>query len=302
MNKFLVKATLFALVIWGIDAALDPIFQYLVSHAKGGDTKRIEYICCQTSEDLLIFGSSRAIHHYDPFLLEDSLNLSCHNCGKNGNGIILFYGWYKMIQKRYSPSCILYEVTPNFDLLASDNTTYLPGLRYWYNDYPEIDSIFWKVDSNERYKMRLTSYRYNSQFLQLIMDNIKPLRHDAKGYRPLQGEIPYEPPVSYDNNKEHVYDTLKLYYLERLVQDCQHFGTKLIFAASPLYKNTNDPHIFAPIKILCANYGIPFINHYNDTTFNNEKSYFKDRVHMNQKRAETYTQAIIKELRHYLLE
>lgn len=180
--------------------------------------------------------------------------------------------------------------------------TYLPGLRYWYNEYPEIDSIFWSVAPNERYKMRLTSYRYNSQFLQLIMDNIKPLQQDAKGYRPLQGEMLYEPSATSGNEKEYVYDTLKLYYLERLVQDCRHSGTKLIFAASPLYKNANDAHIFAPIKKLCTNYGIAFINHYNDTTFNNEKSYFKDRVHMNQKGAEAYTQAIIKELRHYLFE
>lgn len=299
MNRFLVKATLFIFIVWVIDAALDPFFQYLVSHAKGGDTKRIEYICRHTSEDLLIFGSSRAIHHYDPFLLEDSLNLSCHNCGKNGNGIILFYGWYKMIQKRYSPSYILYEVTPSFDLLPSDNMTYLPGLRYWY-DYQGIDSIFWKVDSNERYKMQLNSYQYNSQFLQLIMDNIKPLQQDAKGYRPLQGEMPYDPSVTSDNKKEYVYDSLKLYYLERLVQDCQLSGTQLIFAASPLYKNMDGTHVFAPIKNLCMRYGLPFINHYNDTTFNKEKSYFKDRAHMNQKGAEAYTQTIIKELKQYL--
>ena len=73
MKKFLVKTALFIILVLVIDAALGAGFRYLVPHAKGGDTGRIEYICHRTSEDLLIFGSSRAVHHYDPFLLEDSL-------------------------------------------------------------------------------------------------------------------------------------------------------------------------------------------------------------------------------------
>lgn len=296
MKKFLVKTALFIILVLVIDAALGAGFRYLVPHAKGGDTGRIEYICHRTSEDLLIFGSSRAVHHYDPFLLEDSLYLSCHNCGKDGNGIILLYGWYKMIQERYAPSCILYEVTPGFDLLASDNMTYLPGLRYYYGQNSTIDSIFWAVDPNERYKMRLNAYRFNSQFLQLVMDNIKPLRQDAKGYRPLYGEMQYEPILTDKSQEKYAYDSLKLYYLERLVQDCKASGTQLIFAASPLYKNT-DARMFAPIEDLCARHGVPFINHYADPAFNEEKSYFKDSGHLNQKGAEAYTKVIIGEIK-----
>ena len=296
MKKFLVKTVLFAVIVLAIDAALGTVFRYLVPRAKGGDTGRIEYICHRTSEDLLIFGSSRAIHHYDPFLLEDSLNLSCYNCGKDGNGIILLYGWYKMIQERYAPACILYEVTPSFDLLESDNMTYLPNLRYYYGQHPTVDSIFWAVAPNERYKMPFNSYRFNSQFIQLVMDNIKPLRQDAKGYRPLQGEMQYEPIQKDKETQSYAYDSLKLYYLERLVQDCKTSGTQLIFTASPLYKST-DARVFTPIEDLCARYKIPFINHYADPVFNEEKSYFKDSGHLNQRGAEAYTKSIIQEVR-----
>ena len=68
---------------------------------------------------------------------------------------------------------IVYDVMPNFDLWKGDNMAYLPGLRYYYGE-PAVDSIFWSVDKNERFKMMVQSYRFNSQFLQIMMDNIKP--------------------------------------------------------------------------------------------------------------------------------
>lgn len=301
MKSFIGKIILFACIILVIDIALGFCFRHLVSHTIGGDTRRLEYICRQTHENLLIFGSSRCVHHYDTNMLEDSLQLTAYNCGKNGNGIILLYGWYSMINKRYQPKAIIYDVMPNYDLLQTDNMTYLPGLRYYY-DEPGIDSIFWTVAPNERYKMMLQSYRYNSQCLQIIMDNIKPMRKDEKGYRPLTGSMTYEPQIlSTKEDVTYQYDPLKLYYLERLIKDCQAAHTQLIFMASPLYRETNDAAL-TPIKELCRRYDLPFISHYTDSTFNNNRSYFKDSGHMNQKGATAYTQAIIQELRHILAQ
>ena len=48
---------------------------------------------------------------------------------------------------------------------------------------------------------------------------------------------------------------------------------------------------------LCARHGVPFINHYADPAFNEEKSYFKDSGHLNQKGAEAYTKVIIGEIK-----
>ena len=298
MKLFIGKNLLFLAIMWIADAALGTFFKPLVPRAKGGDTKRIEYICHHTSEELLVFGSSRAIHHYDPTILEDSLQLTAYNCGRNGNGIVLLYGWYKLMQKRYQPKYIVYDVMPSFDLLEGDNMTFLPCMRYYYDESP-IDSIFWSVDANERYKMLSNAYRYNSQFLQLMMDNVKPLQEDIKGYRPLQGTMNYEPQTKASPlAKTYSYDPLKLYYLEQLIKDCRAAGTQLIFAVSPLYKNT-DAAVFAPLYDLCQRYNLPLINHYTDEAFNRKKSYFRDSAHMNQEGATTYTRTLVTELKSY---
>lgn len=295
MKRFILRIAALAAAILLIDAALGVAFHGLVRNAKGGETGRIDYICHKTTEDLLVFGSSRAARHYDPRILEDSLGTSCYNCGKDGNGIIMLYGWYRIMGKRYRPRVIVYDIQPDYDLLKGDNTKFLPALRYFYDEDP-IQSIFWSVDKNERYKMMVSAYRYNSQFLQIVLDNIKPAQQDIKGYRPLRGTMDYEPIVTENASKVYAYDPLKLYYLERLILDCEHYGTQLIFAASPQYKNTNS-NVLTPIKKLCQKHGIPFIDHYSDKNFNQEKNYFKDSSHLNEEGATMYTRSVAREIK-----
>ena len=299
MKKFIVGIAVFILIVFVIDTAVGGIFSYLVTTAKGGDIGRAEYVCHKTSEDILVFGSSRATHHYNPVIIEDSLGMSVYNCGKDGNGIILLYGWYQVLKDHYNPRVILYDITPGFDLLENDNMKYLPNLRFFYNE-ASVDSILWSVDRTERYKMQVKSYRYNSTFLQILVDNIKPMLSDVKGYRPLYGEMDYEPAVS-EVRGNYKYDSLKFYYLERLINDCKSAGTRLIFSVSPMYRNSDD-EVLAPLFALCQQYDIPLLNHYVDANFNSKKQYFKDRVHLNESGADLYTKTVAGELKSILAE
>lgn len=90
------------------------------------------------------------------------------------------------------------------------------------------------------------------------MDNIKPMREDQKGYRPLFGTMNYEIKATPETKDvTYRYDSLKLHYLERLIKDCQAAKTQLVFTVSPQYGNTDDA-VLAPVKDLCSRYGLPF--------------------------------------------
>ncbi|MCD8290248.1 MAG: hypothetical protein LUC91_01955 [Prevotella sp.] len=296
MKKSFILLGIFALLVIVCDFAVGAVGDKLVNNAKGGDTKRKNYIARGTNADILIFGSSRAIHHYDPDILQDTLGLTAYNCGFDGNGIICSYGFFKMITQRYYPKILIYEVTSGFDLLVGDNHKYLGNLRYFYNkrDGNSVDSIFWKVDCTERYKMFSKMYRFNSTIPQLIMDNLHPLHEDNKGYRPQDKEMTSDPkPV--DVQDTYVYDSLKLYYLEKMINECKG-KTQIIFAVSPLYENTDD-RVNEPIKKLCDKYEIPLLSHYTDSTFNNRREYFYDRSHLNQTGATAYSKLISGEIK-----
>ena len=297
MRKFILKILLLASCVVLADFFVGVLCRYFQYHTQGGDTGRMMYIADKMEEEVLIFGSSRAMHHYDPRILADSLGLSCYNCGRDGNGIIFCYGMYRLFRDRYVPRVIIYDIQSGFDLEEQhDNEKYLNWLRYFY-DRPGIDSIFWSVDMTERWKMRSRMRQYNERFVQLVSDYYHPQQKDIKGYRPLGGVMSYEPEESKDADVEtYEYNELKLQYFHQLIKDCKSNGTVLILMVSPKYW-AHPTSVFNPIKELARREGVPFFYHYDDLEVSNMRQYFKDSWHMNEDGAEAYTRKIVPEIR-----
>lgn len=295
MKKFITKIILFFLIIFILDTACGFIFKFLQTNSKGGSTYRMEYIANSMKDSIVIMGSSRAIHHYDSRIFIDSIGLPTFNCGLNGNGIIFNYGQYLLLKERYNPKIIIYDLYAPLDLgTYYPNERYLDGLRKYY-DRRGIDSIFYSVDPNEKYKMLSQMRRYNGHFTSVLLDYIKGTTNDIFGYRPLSGEIDYDYQTPEENSKI-IYDKLKLKYFEKLISETQKNNTKLVFCISPVYKGGSISN-YEPIINLAKNNGIPIFIHYNDTSLINNKHLFKDSQHLNSRGADVYTNEIIKEIK-----
>lgn len=295
MKKFILRICLFGLLVFIMDTAFGYIFKFLQSHSKGGETYRQEYIANTMRDSILIMGSSRAIHHYDPRVFVDSLGLSSYNCGLGGNGIIFNYGEYCLFKNRYVPKVILYDLYDQFDLIAGlPNERYINALRMYY-DKEDIDSVFLAVDRTEKYKMLSKMRRYNGRFISVLSNFMRSKKNDILGYEPLKGQLNYEL-TKQDRMDNVIYDTLKLKYLRNLISETESKGTKLMFCISPIYGG-GDESIYNPIKELAKKENIPFLSYYNDSSFIFRKEYFKDSKHLNSEGAEEYSKKIIKEIR-----
>lgn len=279
-----------------LDIASGAFLDYINMHTIKGDYGRSNYICNQTHQDVLIFGSSRAIHHYDPDVFGEHLGMTCYNCGEDGMGIILSYGRYRMISKRYNPKLIIYDIESGFDILKGDNTKYLGYLMPFYNR-EGIDSIFFNVDANERFKMRSSLYRYNSKFLNIIAQYLSKSSVTARIYKfsPLQSSMVHEPMEKRETTSCE-YDKIKLYYLTKFITDCRKNGTDIIFTVSPWYKASPNVSIFAPVYALCKKYHIQIFNHFCDGRFVHDKQLFHDEAHLNQKGAELFSKMLAEEI------
>ena len=301
MKKFLFQLILFLLLFSCIDFALGTILHYGESHAIGEQTQRSYYINNLSNEDILIFGSSRALNHYNPRVFEDSLGLTTYNCGENETGIVCFYPKLNLIKERYVPKVIIYDVySPDLlDSLRFYNIDYLKSLKTSYGKTFAVDSMFWRYDSLSRYKMLSKLYQYNSHFLDIILDNmtiISALRTKMyyKGFYLLnKGQMRDEP---FMNNKHHryVYDIEKLHLIEKLILENKDL-TRLYFVSSPVYGATND-EMFDPIKKICNKYNIPFLNYYCDTTFTLHKEYFVNHNHLNTNGAKVFSAKIVHQI------
>lgn len=291
--KFFCKIALFILIVVVLDSLLGYTFKYMSTHSKGGYVAHHNRIIDKTDEDVLIFGSSRAIHHYNPEIISKSLNMTCYNAGQDGNGIILFYGWWQLISQRYYPKLIIYDITTEFDLLKNDNHKYLGWLKELYDRKP-IPLIFESIDKKEKIKMLSKTYRYNSKFQQIVADYLHPIyKVKGNGFLPLEGDLDSMRIAKGTGERKYQFDSLKIAYLLKLIDNT---GTsKIIFIHSPIWYGL-DSATLQPIKELCEKNNIPFLDYSNDPEFIHNNNLFKDGMHLNAQGADVFTTKLVKEL------
>lgn len=257
----------------------------------GGDTQSHYYISQKATEDIIILGSSRAIHHYIPSILSDSTNMNVYNGGVDGNGIIFLYGRLQLITDRYTPKLIIYDANVNFDIAQNDNLKYLNWLKRFHGSNNQLDSLFYDISHSEKWKLYSGLYKYNSSFIQILSDNISPKQTVLDGgYKPIYGNMNYKPTTKQEAAPSQ-WDPVKYKYFVKLIQLCRQKNIPLVVSISPMCHATSSD-CFQPIKELCQENNIPVIDYYANNEISNDVRYFKDSAHMNHDGAVKFTTAI----------
>lgn len=295
MKRFILKCLLFLILLIGIDCATGAVFKYR-DLAQDGEMGKINYLVKETDRDLLVMGSSRAVHSYNVKMLEDSLGLRSYNAGFDGRGIVLATGLLDIIADNHIPRVILYELTPSFDLFEDDKTKYLSLLRpYW--DYAPVRELVKEVSYTEYFKWQSSLYRLNSYLFSFCGNVLRGGNDLNQGFLPIATTMDYEPTSS--QSLERNIDQIKLNMLDRLVQYCKGHNVELICTISPIYSYA-DTTSYSIIEYELLSRGIPVLNHLQDKAFAHNKRYFSDRTHLNSVGADTLTSVISSELKSLL--
>lgn len=299
MKKFVLYILLFFAIVGCIDFGWGEVMDFMIQHANSGDAKVLRELCLNSEYDVLVMGSSRAHHHYDDKLLSDSLGLSVHNAGVDGNGVILMYGLWKLISKRCIPKMIIYDVEPAFDLMENEdddnNRRYLSKLKPYYHE-PCIDSIFTRISPMEELKNRSGLFRYNTDCLNVAKGYLSHAETPRYGYLPITGKMKDgNRPVRRDAID---YDDVKLSFLRDFAKEVQEKGCQIVFVASPKYR-IESSEAFEPVLTIANELGIPFWDYYTDESFQNYE-YFKEPMHLNDEGAKLFTEQVAKMIKeHY---
>ena len=294
MKRLLLRLLLLAVIVAAVDVALGHVFGRMVSSIEVGGQGRDNYICDRTTDDILVFGSSRAVHHYNAQLLEDSLGMTCYNCGDDGNGIILGYARLHLACERHQPRVVILDVTAGYDLLPSDNHASLGWLKPHYNR-DGIADIFTDIDPVERWKMLCASYRYNSRILQNTVVWLTSLSTDGgiKGFRPINRQFHPRGQRSLDVPDAYELDTLKWKYMQKFIDQAQ--GSQLFVVVSPQWYSTDSTKVSPtkPLEELCLRKGIPFVDFSHDPKYVHADSLYADGKHLNARGADEFTRDLI---------
>ena len=295
MFKFLIKILAFFSIIFLFDRSLGYCLDYMNSHQKSNYTKDLYYGLMQSKEDILIFGSSRAMNHYVPEVLEDSLQLTSYNCGYAGEGIIFHYGRIRKIFNRYQPKLIVYDIEPSFDVAESPNERFLDRIKPNANDSC-VSNYIKEFSNNEYLKTFSRLYCYNALFYDIIKGYFTISDLSQKGYVPLFGSDVRNAASAGLNSTT---DTLKIKTIEKLIQLCNQRKVPLVFFSSPRYGWTTSEELVV-VKDICKRSGTPYYDFYSNNDMTCVDSLFFTSGHLNDIGARVYTSRIVPQIRKHL--
>ena len=189
MGKLIRKIILLIISFLILDYLLGLILYFSIVKSPDGRYYKTLYSLDSCKEDIIIFGSSRAETNYAPFVLEDSLKMSCWNTGRGGQSLPFWYAVEKCILKRYTPKVAIINMEANLLSTDLDRESYQKAgfLRPFYYAHKEIRPIINHISWSERFLMISRLYAFNSCFYYLfrpyIFHNLDGKNED-KGWKP----------------------------------------------------------------------------------------------------------------------
>ncbi|MDD2797816.1 MAG: hypothetical protein PHV20_04410 [Bacteroidales bacterium] len=297
-RPFFVKGFYFILILFVLDFAIGSLFRHFFDQQKYGRLYRAGYVMNDTKADILILGSSRAIHHYIPSIFENRLQKSCYNGGSVAQYLVFNYIQFSGAIKRYSPKIVILDLIPSEFIYRSDEYARLSLLLPYYKDHPEIRSVLEKRSSFEKYKFYSACYPFNSLLVLITAGNLDAFgksRPTDNGYSPLIGQ--WKEPIKNFKSENLPIDSFKIELLQKIIAQCKTSQTKLILVCSPIWEsNVEVDSSMQILKSIAIKQNISYYNFSEDTTFTNHISLFYDQGHLNENGAIRFTNKLIDKL------
>jgi len=279
--------------LYCLDYVFGAAIKYFYFRQTSGPQFVTTYSIEKTEANILIFGSSRANHHYHPVVFENQLNMTCHNSGRDGFDIFYHYAVLKAILTRYTPEIVILDINRREFIDIQDSYDKLSAL--YYKHHPEIREIVDLKSKVEKYKMLSHVYPYNSTLSYIILGNTKynqNRRNEISGYVPLMKKMS-QPLNNYSASNEYDLDPEKIRVFNDFIEACEAYGIKLYIIHSPYYANVKNQDKSIDIcKEITLKRQVPFFDFTNDTTFIDNPGLFSDASHLNNEGAELFSARI----------
>lgn len=252
-----------------------------------------QFAISRSQADILIVGSSSGFHGYNPNILSDSLKCHVINSCVDAKAVHFQYITIDHFLKNGNIKTIIFDISK-------------PQVEdYWHHDISPYKPFYWQMKSAKEYVDRVSSwhervfmlsacYQYNGAFYPCFR---RYLGNDEKGkdkWRPIPytGK-PFECELTV-GEEDIVPDELCIEYLNRIVQLCKDNHIRLILCKSPGLSGSEKFNLF--IDKYAHQNDVEFWNYNWEESIINDKTLFKDAVHLNEKGANMFTQIIVKRL------
>lgn len=299
LKSFFIKLLVFFIIIILADYSIGFILKKYYRKQQSGYDYLTTYAIEQTTADILIFGSSRAVNILDPLIFEKEMNLTCYNAGRDGEPIFYHYAILKSILRRYKPKMILLSFDAGSFSVGIDAYDRLSALLPFYYEHPEMQSVIDLKGPFEKLKMLSAIYPYNSMLLSIIYGNSNSSKIK---YATIKGHIPLTylaagPLKKFDYTKEKELDTIKINCYKSFINECVINKIPLYIICPPYnIEAVGIDHSITIAKEIAAQKNIPFFDFTNDLKYIGNPELFADYRHLNYKGVPLITNEVVKKI------
>lgn len=266
------------------------------------------------NSDIIVLGSSRALVHYDPRIIENYTGFTCYNFGISGGGFLMQNAkWESYLEYNKPPLIAVQNV--DLDMLLKDDeifgkSQFLPYLseRTVADNLKQMDNSIWIENLIPLYKYR----GLRSSFILGLKSYFGLINNTKSAFYHGYAEVNKEWDNSFEefksSHKEIIYSWDKMQfgfnYLRNLIQECKNKNIDLILAYAPMYierqeitpqKETVDS-IFSE---MAASNNIQFWDYSKDSVCFN-KEYFYNSSHLNTKGSKIFSRHFAGDLKKYI--
>jgi len=249
----------------------------------------------KSETEILVLGSSRAMHHYNPDIISKATGFSCYNSGLGGYGLFYNYPVLNERVKKKLPKIVILDLSPN---VIIDDKSYmkLNTLLPYYKNYTSFKEILHLDSKFSNLELVSNLYIYNSviyDFLRSVFENDD---NKNSGFVPLDSHMDSLnfTPVYLDNKH---FDTNKITYLHKIINLCEEKNIKLIGVISPTYRKFDiNNKIINELRDIFESKSLKFYDYSNFSKVYNKQEYFKDQLHLNSKGAEIFSREFAKKI------
>lgn len=308
LSRFILKCTILLVALILADRIVGTGLEYLYYQQKHGDDYTTLYALEKANDDVLIFGTSRASHHYNARVFTEDTEMSCFNAGRDEMEIPYTKALLSGIFSRYIPKMVILDIGP-MELAGEKQVVYervSAALMPLVNKYPMFESAVAQAGDMELLKMKASKiYPYNSKIGSAIQNSYTKLGHlSVHGYEPLYNTIDttiYKESIWKDIDKNYPINSDYVATLENIINITENNDVELVICISPFYfyNDFTDNDSYNEIKKITAERNIPLLDFSNDPEFTGQPMLFYDDVHLNDTGATKYTHKVIQRMRAY---
>lgn len=294
---FVYNILIFAFIVYCIDLIGGAILKNFYFNQQSGFQHHTTYAIDSTNAEILVFGSSRANHHYVSEEVEKASQSSTYNVGREGQSIFYHYAVFKGVLARYKPKVVILDLLNSEFDFEQDSYDRLSELLPYYKSHPSLQPILNYRSWFESFKMISKIYPYNSSLLTIAIGNTefnKKRFVDYKGYQPLYRQ--FSGSLNSNGNGREInkhLDTNKINIYKAFINDCKSNNIKLYVVISPYLKEVKESRSSQLAKQIAYSNNINFLNYSQDSAFVFKPEFFDDEMHLNNTGAEFFTKKLI---------